>query len=267
MATAECIHGFEPGFCDSCYPREQAVPLRTTTRIAQAKRSATLGSRTPPSSPRNRTIAPSVLLAAQRIYHVTHLDNLALIASERSLRSRVTPAVDVSSLTTRELRDSVELPGSGLDRDPGDHDTVGSRVPFYLSPHANRWLELRAGANGIHWSEAARSIPATEYVVLVSEAAAIGPELVLADSDAAAPATRFAYGLEAGTSQLRRMHAIDDEYRDAELLAPSPFPFDSITLIGVANEPMRDRVKQVLVDAGGPLPRVAVYPPWFAPES
>jgi hypothetical protein len=262
MATAECIHGFEAGFCDICYPREQAAPLRTTTRVAQAKRSATLGSRTPPSSPRNRTIAPSLLLAAQRIYHVTHIDNLALIAADGALRSDVTPSVDVSSPTTRELRNSVELPGGG----DGVAATVGARVPFYLSPHGNRWLELRSGASGIHWSDAARSTSPTEFVVLVSEAAAIGTELVLADADAAAPATRFAHGLEAGTLQLRRMHALDDEYRDAEVLAPSPFPLAAITLIGVAHEPMRDRVKQLLADAGGAVPRVAVYPPWFAAE-
>ncbi len=257
MATAECIHGFEAGFCDICYPREQAAPLRTTTRVAQAKRSATPGSRTPPSSPRNRTIAPSLLLAAQRIYHVTHISNLASIATDGGLRSDAAPEIDVSSATTRELRATVEL-ATGF--------PASDQVPFYLSPHANRWLELRSGAVGSHWSDAARSASATDFVILVSEAAAAGPDLVLADADAAAPATRFAHGLEPGTAQLRRMHALDDEYRDAELLAPSPFPFSSITLIGVAHEPMRDRVKQLLTDVGGAVPRVAVYPPWFAGE-
>jgi len=188
--------------------------------------------------------------------------NLEMVAIDGSLRSDAAPEVDVSSATTRELRESVDV-ASGLD---GQSTSVAAHVPFYLSPHANRWFELRNGAAGSHWSDAARASSALDYVILVSEAAAIGPGIVLADGDAAAPATRFAAGLEAGTLQLRRMRADDDEYRDAELLAPSPFPFEGVTLIGVANEPMRDRVKAVLADVGAHAPRVAVYPPWFAAE-
>lgn len=232
-----------------------------TTRVANAKLSATPGSRTPPSSPRNRTIAPSVLLGAQRVYHVTHVRNLEMVAIDGALRSDAVPEVDVSSATTRELRQTVELTSAD-----GSTSTVADHVPFYLSPHANRWFELRTGAAGSHWSAAARASSPLEYVILVSEAAAVGPGIVLADGDAAAPATRFAAGLEAGTVQLRRMRAVDDEYRDAEVLASSPFPFESISLIGVANEPMRDRVKAVLAEAGGHAPRVAVYPPWFSGE-
>jgi hypothetical protein len=253
MATAECIHGFEPGFCDICFPREQALPNPAATRIAQAKRSATLGSRTPPNAPRNRTIAPSLIFSAQRIYHVTHIDNLTSILAG-GVQAGVVPYVDVSSPTTRELRETVDLLAGG---------TVASHVPFFLSPHANRWLELRAGAIGTHWSDAARESSPTEYVILVADAGSIGPDVVLADSDASSPEVRFAHGLDDSTAQLRRMRAIDDEYRDAEVLAPSPFPIENFTLIGVANEPMRDRVKALLADAAGTVPRVAVYPPWF----
>ncbi|MES1211928.1 MAG: hypothetical protein ABUT11_00115, partial [Leifsonia sp.] len=60
------------------------------------------------------------------------------------------------------------------------------------------------------------------------------------------------------------------------LLAPPPVPFSAITLVGVANEPVRDQVRQLLADAGvghasngrseGAAPKVAVYPPWFQAE-
>jgi hypothetical protein len=87
--------------------------------------------------------------------------------------------------------------------------------------------------------------------------------VVLADGDAAAPATRFARGTEGGTRQLRRMRSLDPGHLAAELLAPSPFPFDGIALIGVPHEPMRDRVRAILREVGGHAPKVAVYPPWF----
>ena len=50
---------------------------------------------------------------------------------------------------------------------------------------------------------------------------------------------------------------------DAEV--PEPFPFSSVTLIAVANEPARDRVKAMVDEADYPT-RVAVYPPWFAKD-
>jgi hypothetical protein len=50
----------------------------------------------------------------------------------------------------------------------------------------------------------------------------------------------------------------------AEALSPVPVPLSSVALIGVANEPVRDRVREMLRGASA-TPRVAVYPPWFQP--
>ncbi len=252
---AECIHGFDEGLCDICYPRTVAAPRRAAPARSAATRSPRAAS---PSRARGasatETAAPSVLLSAQRIYHVTHIANLEMIAIDGELRAGATPEVDVSSALAREMRRSAPLASGGV---------VADRVPFYLSPEAERWREVRDGAAGAHWSDAARAASPTEFVVLVADAKAAGDDVVLADGDAAAPATRFAHGLESGTQQLRRMRAVDPGYGAAELLAPSPFPFAGVALIGVPHEPMRDRVRAILREVGGHAPKVAVYPPWF----
>ena len=249
----ECIHGFEEGLCDICFPRQQAEPIKratvaTTRRSASGTLTRSVGART--------TSRPTMLLNTQRVYHVTHLTNLEAIVIDEAIRADAAPAVDVSSATTRELRASVELAAGG---------TVAERVPFQLSPHASRWNELRNGAVGAHWSDAARETSPLDFVILVTSAGAVGPDVVFANGDAAAPATRFA-AADAGTALLRTSFSIDPELLDAELLAAGPVPFSAITLVGVPNEPVRDLVKQLLADVGGAAPKVAVYPPWFQPS-
>lgn len=246
----ECIHGFEGGLCDICFPRPQAeAPKRAA--VATARRSGTGTTMRVPAA--RTTSRPTMLLNTQRVYHVTHLSNLEAIVIDEAVRSDAAPAVDVSSAITRELRATVELAAGGF---------VGERVPFQLSPNANRWNELRNGAAGAHWSDAARETSPLDYVILVTSAGQVGPDIVFANGDAASPATRFAVG-DAGTALLRTTFSLDPELLDAELLAAGPVPFSSITLVGVANEPVRDQVRQLLADVGGAAPKVAVYPPWF----
>lgn len=247
----ECIHGFDEGLCDICFPRQQAEPPKRTA-VATARRSASGTMTTRPMAART-TSRPTMLLNTQRVYHVTHLSNLEAIVIDEAIRSDAAPAIDVSSAITRELRAGVELAIGGF---------VADRVPFQLSPNANRWNELRHGAAGAHWSDAARDSSPLDYVILVTSAGAVGPDVIFADGDAAAPATRFATG-DAGTALLRTTYSIDPELLDAELLAAGPVPFSAITLVGVPNEPVRDQVKQLLADVGGAAPKVAVYPPWF----
>jgi hypothetical protein len=249
---AECIHGFDEGLCDICYPRSAPEPRRTAAVRAPRATRALAPSRA--GSATRVAAAPSVLLGSQRIYHVTHIRNLEMIAIDGALRADAAPEVDVSSELAREMRRSAPLASGGA---------VADRVAFFLSPDADRWRELRDGAAGAHWSDAARAARATDFVILVADARTAGDDVVLADGDAAAPATRFAHGMDAGTQQLRRMRAIDPGYAAGELLVPSPFPFDGVALIGVPHEPMRDRVRDILREVGGRAPKVAVYPPWF----
>lgn len=251
---AECIHGLDEGLCEICYPRSAPTPRRAATRAPASRPSAARPTRAATGATTRVAAGPPVLLGSQRIYHVTHIRNLEMIVIDGELRADAEPEVDLSSPLAREMRRSAPLASGG---------TVADRVPFFLSPDAERWRELRDGAAGTHWSDAARATSPTEFVVLVADARAAGDDVVLADGDAAAHATRFAHGPEAGTQQLRRMRGVDPGYAEAELLAPSPFPFEAVALIGVPHEPMRDRVRDILREAGGHAPKVAVYPPWF----
>jgi hypothetical protein len=57
-----------------------------------------------------------------------------------------------------------------------------------------------------------------------------------------------------------------DQAKDAEVLVKGSVSFDAVQLIGVANDPARDRVRGIL-DAAGVRTKVAVYPPWFGSGS
>ena len=82
--------------------------------------------------------------------------------------------------------------------------------------------------------------------------------------DAAAPATRFTVGDAAkAIAQAARM---DPELETVEVLAPNAVPLSAITLIAVANEPARVRVRRMFADVEGAPPRVVVHPPWFVAE-
>jgi hypothetical protein len=185
---------------------------------------------------------------------VTHIDNLAAILSDGALRPDAVPVIDVSSPTTRELRAAADL---------ADGSTVAGHVAFYGSPTATRWLELRDGAAGPHWSDAARAARATEFLLFGVPGAALGDAVVAADADAAAPATRFAFGVPDATTLLRGTRAIDADLSDVEVLSAVPIPVGGIAAITVANEPMRDLVRYLLREAGAD-PKIAVYPPWFS---
>jgi hypothetical protein len=191
------------------------------------------------------------------VHHVTHVRTLESIALDGELRADAVPDVDVSSATTRELRASATVP---------DGRSVASLVAFAVSPDSARWQELREGAAGSHWSDAARAAKPADFVILAVPVDALGADVVFADGDAAAVATRFAAGVEAGTQALRRLHASDPDFREAELLAAGPVPLAAVAAITVANERVRDRVRELFSDAGLPAPRIAVYPPAFAVE-
>jgi hypothetical protein len=245
----ECIHGFPAGLCDICYPQavpEKPKPVRTPA-----------GTRRPPARVAGAPHVAPFSLNTQRFFHVTHLRNLEQIMHDGEIRADATPEVDVSSETTRELRRSADL---------ADGTTVAQHVAFYASPTAQRWDELRTGATGPHWSDAARAAKPADFVLLAVPATHLGPEIVASDADAAAPGTSFGLGVADATSLLRRVRFDDPEFLAAEVLIPHAVPFDSVALIGVANDKVRDAVRALISSAGGYAPKVAVYPPWFLTE-
>jgi hypothetical protein len=251
--VAECIHGFDEGLCDVCFPRTRPEPARPArSAITRAPRSGTVTRA--PATP----AAPATLrLPGRRVHHVTHLRTLESIALDGELRADAAPDVDVSSATTRELRASASVP---------DGRSVASLVAFHLAQDSTRWQELREGAAGAHWSDAARAAKPADFVILAVPVDALGVDVVFADGDAGAVATRFAAGVEAGTQALRRLHAVDPEFRDAELLVGGAVPLETVAVVTVANDRVRDEVRTMFANAGRPAPRIAVYPPAFAAE-
>jgi hypothetical protein len=192
---------------------------------------------------------PAFVVADQRVYHVTHVSNLEAIVDAGELNASSDPIIDVSSDLTHELRSIAEF---------GNNRRVSDHVAFYLSPQATVWDSLREGALDPRWSDAARSAATSDFVVLVSNIGALGSP-VISDSDAASSVTRFATDASAIDQLLRGLYGTD-EARDAEVLAPESIPFTAIQLVGVANEPMRDRVREIVGST-----KVVVYPPWFQP--
>ncbi|PPH15437.1 hypothetical protein C5C36_01750 [Rathayibacter sp. AY1G1] len=253
----ECIHGLDIALCDVCTPkklpeqvgRATRAPARVpgTSRAATARAAARGTAREKP--------LPKVDIAAQRIYHVTHLDNLeAIVAAgailaDQQLQER--PAIDVSAETTREHRRAVQVK---------DGVSVAGFVPFFLSPDAALWADLRGERVAPHWSPSAHETTASQYVVLVGSLASAP---VLSDGDASHVLTRFTEG-DALVRTFARLLVDEPALRSAEALVPERFPLEGVATVGVASVAARNRVKALFegIDAS---PRVAVYPPWFHP--
>lgn len=261
---AECIHGFEDGMCDICFPRKAPEPVASAVATATATRTASRSTATTRAGARRVPGTAAGVPAkvppfpSRRLYHVTPLPNLESILLDgqlRSIASGVQPDVDVAAPLARELRAHADV---------GDGRHVDEFVPFTASPDAARWAELRTGAEEPHWSAAARALTPADYAVLVAVGRDLGPDLVVADGDAAAPVTRFTVGDPAkGVALAARL---DPELLGVEVLAPGTVPMTAVNLIAVANEPARARVRAMLADVEGAPPRVVVHPPWFVAE-
>ncbi|WP_162242889.1 DarT ssDNA thymidine ADP-ribosyltransferase family protein [Leifsonia sp. Root112D2] len=212
----------------------------------------------------------------QRIYHLTHISNLAGILERGAMLADASegwesrPAVDIASAANREARRSMMVAGES-------EPSVAGYVPFFLSPNAGVWESIRTHAADPRLSSEAYGHDVYDYVILVSTvktAFAHTSELgsvddasvMVANGDATATFTRFATSHEASERMLRIMRA-DEESEAmlaAEFLVRDAFPIEHVTLIGVANDKVRQAVRAVVSSSQSPhRPKVAVYPPWF----
>ena len=252
----ECIHGLDIALCDVCSPAKLPEPqgrTRAPVRVPGTSRAAT--ARAAARGTAREKPLPQVDIAAQRIYHVTHLDNLeAIVAAgavlaDQSLEGR--PAVDVSAETTREHRRAVQVK---------DGVSVAGYVPFFLSPDAALWADLRGDRVLPHWSPRAHTTTASQFVVLVGS---LSSAPVLSDGDASHVLTRFTEG-DALVRTFARLLVDEPALRSAEALVPDRFPIEEIAVVGVPSVTMKNKVKAMFENSGA-SPRVAVYPPWFHP--
>lgn len=262
---AECKHGFEGGLCDICFPREVKVDVTKppTKRAAAARRPRAVtvpaGTTTKPRPRGEGRIAaarPVVPLGSRRIYHVTHINNFASILHDVAIRAGAAPTVDLLSPEARERRSSTEVV-------PGE--PVTAFVPFALSPDAAWWNLILTGAIDPTWSDAARKEAATQYIMLVGTVGAIGPDVIVSDRDPAHPLAKFGVGINAASALMRYALESDPELLEPEVLARGDYPLEEIVLLGLPNEPVRERVKQLIRESGETAPKLAVYPPWFQP--
>ncbi|WP_206750311.1 DarT ssDNA thymidine ADP-ribosyltransferase family protein [Cryobacterium sp. TMS1-13-1] len=216
----------------------------------------------------------------QRVYHLTHISNLAAILRDGCLFANAAlttrPAVDISAPATRESRRDALV--AGTDR------SVAEYVPFFLSPNATVWESIRAESTDPRLALDAHGSEAFDFVMLVSTVKKINdglaavtdasttddetplvPRLVAVTSgDAAGSLTRFGATPATAERMLQTLRAEADGAMilEAELLVPGSVPMELVTLIGVCNDNVRETVRGIL-KASAFKPKVAVYPPWF----
>lgn len=271
----ECIHGFDDGLCAICFPPPEPEPKRVIAPPRPTRSTGSPSSR--PARPARRVAGAASARTLHeapldpktvRIYHVTHVDNLASILGEGALladRAGAAPAVDVSAPSAREFRRSAPVPGNG--------SVVADYVPFLLSTDAHVWNAVRTGTPDPRLAADAVERQPADHVILVSSVAgAVGARtevegtVVVTDADAAGGSVGAASAWPEVLRMLQRLHREDEGSRllSAEVLVRESLPLERVLLIAVGNDRVRDRVRAAL-DAVGLRTRVAVYPPWFQP--
>lgn len=260
----ECIHGLEAGLCDQCFPKTVPV-LEVVTAAGQRNARAKAAVTRRAASAASKKVES---VGDQRLFHLTHVRNLADILSAGALladssESWVTrPTVDISTPGTRESRRSTTVSGLGS-------PNVADFVPFFLVPNSTMWEDIRSDSPDPRLSPEAHGVTAADFVLLVSTVKNAAEHtddgaIVVTDGDAAHVLTRFAASTESSERMLRRLRADDNAETivEAELLVKDRFPFELVTLVGVANDRARDEVRAILKSSDY-SPKVSVYPPWF----
>lgn len=267
----ECIHGLGAGLCDQCYPKPvpEGEPAATSRATSRPRATSRATSRATLRRTGAAASLPSDSVSEQRIYHLTHVSNLADILRSGGLLADVNdtwitrPTVDISSVDTRESRRTIVV-SSGS-------PSVASYVPFFLVPNSTLWEGMRANLEDPRLSPDTRDRVVSDFVILVSTVKKVldsrteDPDaIVVTDGDAADGHTRFSTTPGANERMLRKLRADEDSpiILEAEFLVSEAFPFELVTLVGVANDKARDGVKSIL-QSSAHRPKVAVYPPWF----
>ncbi len=257
----ECIHGLEGQRCDQCFPK--IVPVSDVIAKPRSAPRATPGKR----ATVRRTDTPIDDVGEQRVYHLTHISNLASIIASGALLAdahEAAPAVDISAADNRDLRRAVVTRLGG--------NTVASYVPFFLAPDCTMFRAIRNQQADDRLTIDYQQTPPSDFVILVTTVKSVtdlgdAAEIAVTDGDATDAATRFAMTPDAAERMLRNIRAHKDSpaQLSAEFLVGQAVPFELVSVIGVANDRARDEVKRHLKGSAF-SPKVSVYPPWFQRE-
>jgi len=206
-----------------------------------------------------------------KIFHITHVDNLASIVrdgalfSDAAMMARGGPEATIGMSTIKQRR--LILP---VDCHAGTR--VGEYVPFYFCPrsvmlyliHRGNSPELayRGGQGPIVHLEA-------DLHEVIAWANGIGRRWAFSLSNASARYAQF----RRDADQLDQIHwaavAANDwqapeikEGKQAEFLVHGSFPWTLVTRIGVASAGIRNRVLAA-IDGASHQPRVGTAPAWY----
>jgi hypothetical protein len=261
----ECIHGFQAGLCATCFPKsipEAPAVVRAATRprtVGAPRRASTVrtGTRGVTGS------APVDDVRQQRVYHLTHISNLASILADGAVMGGATPTVSLSPAEVVADRQATPVPGE-------PDTTLAGFVPFFLSPNALLWQSIRSHVAHPRASRDILAADPADFVLLVANVRELidsGASFVVTDGVADAPSTQFGATPVDSDRILRRLRSepLQESILEAELLVRDRLPFEFISLIGVAHDKARAAVREILLGADF-SPKVSVYPPWFASE-
>ena len=270
----ECIHGFDDGLCAICFPPPEPEPKPAAKAVPRTRTGTGRATRPAPrvaGTARAGSLADApVDPKTVRIYHVTHVDNLASILGAGTVLADgagASPAVDLSAPDAREFRRATPVDGADA--------VLADYVPFLLSTDAHVWNAVRTSTPDPRLTaEAVERAPADHVILVSSVAGAVGAltgepgTVVVTDADAATGGVAVASAWPDVLRMLQRLHRADDGVglRSAEFLVREHLPLERVLLIAVGNDRVRDRVRAAL-DAVGLRTRVAVYPPWFQPTA
>jgi hypothetical protein len=210
--------------------------------------------------------------ATPKIYHITHVDNLPQIIShgvvwsdaERIKRGLDCTIVGLGSIKRRRLA------VLAVTCHPGTR--VGEYVPFYFCPRSVMLYILHM-ANHPELSYRGGQGPIVHLVAdlqrTIGWAESEGRPWAFSDRNAGAGYANFYGSLDAlGRLDWAAIRARDwrapaiKEGKQAEFLVYESFPWVRVERIGVHNETVAQRVRQIVADAEH-RPPVAVRPDWY----
>ncbi len=273
----ECRHGFEAGMCATCFPPPEPTPRPVVAPVRAPRTTTSLRGTTTRASTRPPARVPGTRAAATftpidpktvRIYHVTHVENLASIFGAGAILADTTgakPEVDLSAPAAREFRRSAPVEGTD--------NVVADYVPFLLSTDAHVWESLRTGSPDPRLADNATSRPAADHVLFVTSIEkAVGARteqvgaVAVTGTDVAATGSVVDSAWPDVLRALQRIHRDDEgaQLASGEFLVHDALPLERVLLIAVGNDRVRDRVRAVL-DTFDLRTRVAVHPPYFQP--